>query len=96
MWLAGTAVADGKKRHRPVLAEWPEGASDGLVAIAQRCFPLRRQQAGSFEAALDAATTGAISEKLKRATSSDARTRRMCIFYSLGDSFWVVGVILFE
>ncbi len=74
---AGTPWAVGKKWHLPACTAGPDEDSNWLALIPQRCFPLRRQQRGSFESASDANTTGLISETLKSATSSIADTRRI-------------------
>jgi len=74
VWLGGIALINGKAGH---LAAWkPEP-----VERPQWCFPSRRQHAGSFESVSEAARAGAISEKLNRTSSRDARTRRT-FYYS--------------
>lgn len=78
-WLAGTTPEEGNRSHRAACAAGPAGDCPRL-AIVQWCFPSRRQQGGSFESGSDANTAGAISEKLKRDTSSDARIRRTTLF----------------
>lgn len=75
--VGGTALSDGKKKHRAAAAVGSEG---GRSVVPQWCFPARRQHACSFASAL-ADTAGAISEKLKTATSSDASKRRISLFY---------------
>ncbi|SPE30479.1 hypothetical protein SBA6_1280012 [Candidatus Sulfopaludibacter sp. SbA6] len=70
-------MAGGKKRQLPACAEGPDDDADGLAIIAQPCCPPRRQHAGSCEPASAANTAGAISEKLKRATSSIAKPLRI-------------------
>jgi hypothetical protein len=71
VWVEGIALTDGKSVH---LAAWkPEP-----VVCVQWCLPSRRQHAGSFESVSEATRAGAISEKLNRTTSSDARMR--CTF----------------
>jgi hypothetical protein len=74
VWLTGIAPMDGKSVH---LAAWkPEPG-----VCVQWCLPSRRQHAGSFESVSEATRAGAISEKLNRTTSSDARMR-LTFFYS--------------
>jgi hypothetical protein len=72
----------GKKEHLPACKAGPDDDSDSVAIVAQRCFPLRRQHAGSFESPPNASTEGLISEKPKSASSSIADARRMGIFYS--------------
>ena len=67
----------GKKEHLPACKAEPDDDSDSVAIVAQWCFPLRRQHAGSFESAPKASTEGLISEKPKRASSSIADARRM-------------------
>jgi len=66
----------GKKRHLAACTEWPD-AGDWPGIIAQPCFPPRLQHTGSLESASHANTAGLISEKLKTATSSIAKLRRI-------------------
>jgi len=67
----------GKEAHRPAWIAGPEGDPVSAATILHRCFPLRRQHAGSFESASEADTSGPISEKLKLADSSSARRWRI-------------------
>jgi hypothetical protein len=69
VWLEGIVLTDGKAPHLAALKPEPD-------ASVQWCLPLRRQHAGSFEFASEANSAGAISEKLNRTSSSDARMRR--------------------
>lgn len=76
VWLGAMAVIDGKSAH---LAAWkPEP-----VVWVQWCLPSRRQHAGSFESVSEASSAGAISEKLNRTSSRDARTRRTFSYSSV-------------
>jgi hypothetical protein len=72
---AGMARMLGKLGHAPGCTEGPE---DEVVwsAAAQRCLPLRRQQAGRFDSGSDANTAGPISEKLNKASNRIADVRR--------------------
>ena len=62
------------------LAAAAEGPEDELPVVLQWCLPSSRQHARSFDAVFEV-TAGAISEKLKTATSSDAKKRRISLFY---------------
>jgi hypothetical protein len=76
VWLGGIALIDGNAVH---LAAWkPEPA-----ACVQWCLPSRRQHAGSFDSVSEARLAGAISEKLNRTSSSDARMRRTFLILAL-------------
>lgn len=76
VWFEGMALIDGNAAHR---AAWkPEP-----VVCVQRCLPSRRQQAGSLEFVSEANSAGAISEKLNRTSSRDARIRRTCFYSSV-------------
>jgi hypothetical protein len=77
--LSGTASPTGKKGHLPVCRTGPDDESDWLAAIAQWCFPPRRQHAGSSDTASRANNAGLISQKPKRATSRIAEMRRIAI-----------------
>jgi len=65
----------GKNGHRLSRKLGPE--SDGMEAIAQWCFPSRRQHAGSFDSVPEKVSAGLISAKLKRAINRAAGARRI-------------------
>ena len=71
---AVTAVEPGKKLHGDARSAEPE--EDPSAGVEQRCLPLRRQQAGRPASGSEANADGGISDKLKRASSATARTRR--------------------
>ena len=73
----------GKKEHLPACKAGPDDDSDSIVIVAQWCFPLRLQQAGNFDSALNANKEGLTSEKPERTSSSIADARRMGIIVLL-------------
>jgi hypothetical protein len=62
-----------KNRHNEACIDGPGEDSESRE---QRCFPSRRQQAGSLDSGSEANIAGSISEKLKRASSATASTLR--------------------
>ena len=75
--LVKIPCAAGNNGHRTSCKAGPEDESDGPEAMAQWCFPSRRQHAGRLDCSLDAINAGLISAKLKRAISRVADARRM-------------------
>lgn len=71
------ARVNGVHGHFSETVVYFEEAAMVRSASAQWCFPLRRQQAGSDESSGPEASSGAISGKLKTATSSMTMARRM-------------------
>lgn len=70
-------MADGKNGHLAARADCPEEGAVWLAIIAQLCLPPRLQQAGRLDSESDPSISGLVSEKLKRATSSIAKLRRI-------------------
>jgi hypothetical protein len=73
----GAVVATGNEAQRTAVAFSPTPDVCWLPSgIAQRCFPVERQQAGRRDA-VSATRTGAISQRLTSATRNVAKSRRM-------------------
>jgi len=71
------ARVNGVQGHFSEKVGYFEGTATVRPAIAQWCFPLRRQQAGNEASSGPEASSGAISGRLKTATSSMTNARRM-------------------
>jgi hypothetical protein len=69
--LLGPAL--GKNGH---LADCMAGPADAAAICSQSWAPLRRQQDGKLESRLAAKAAGAISEKLKEASTVSASVQR--------------------
>jgi hypothetical protein len=78
-YTAGARPADinvpGYIGHLPDARTTPDSEAPAAARIAQWCFPARRQQAGSLSSEF-AIRAGLNSEKLNRARSRMAETRR--------------------
>jgi len=77
--LAGKTPGLGKEEHfgwKPLITGLAGDPSSTIGALAQRCVPSRRQQAGSSERAL-ASSSGVIGEEPIMASNSTASARRI-------------------